>query len=253
MHLLYLDDSGSSGNTDEKYIVLGGISLYETQAFHITKAIDEIAKSIDPKNPIEFHASEILARRSAPWNKMTREDVRGIVKSLLRIITNSADSTYAFACAIHKASFSNVDPLKLAFEDISKRFDLYLKRVNTEGSNQRGLLILDESSHETTLQNLAIDFRNVGTQWGTVKYLADIPLFVDSKASRLVQLADHVAYAVFKRYNHGDSQYFDIIASKFYSNDNIIHGLAHKHPNMNMQCMCIACYSRRLSNSHSEE
>lgn len=250
MHLLYLDDSGSSGNADEKYIVLGGISLYETQVYHITKAMDDIAKSIDPSKPnIEFHASEILARRTAPWNKMTKEDVRGVVKSILKILAGSADSTYAFACAIHKLSFPSVDPLKLAFEDISQRFDLYLRKTNTEGNNQRGLLILDESSHETSLQQLSIDFRTVGTKWGAIKFLADVPLFVDSKASRIVQLADHIAYAVFKRYNSGDSQYFDIIASKFYSSENIVHGLAHKHPKMSHICMCIACMSRRFSSS----
>jgi hypothetical protein len=252
MHLLYLDDSGSSGNVAEHYIVLGGISIYETQAYHITKAMDDIAKTIDPSNPnIEFHASEMLSRRSEPWKGMTHEEVRGIVKSILRLLTNSADTTYAFACAIHKASHPNVDSLKLAFEDISKRFDLYLRKMNAEGNTQRGLLILDESSHETSLQKLSIDFRNIGTQWGAIKFLADIPLFVDSKASRLVQLADHIAYSVFKRYNMGDSQYFDIIASKFYSSDNVIHGLAHKHPNMSTTCMCIACLSRRYASSNA--
>lgn len=35
MHLLYLDDSGSVPNTQEKYFILGGVSIFEAQAHHI--------------------------------------------------------------------------------------------------------------------------------------------------------------------------------------------------------------------------
>jgi hypothetical protein len=82
-------------------------------------------------------------------------------------------------------------------------------------SDHRGLIILDKSTSETTLQNLAVNFREVGTRWGELKNLAEVPLFVDSKATRLVQLADHVAYAVFRRYEAKDANYFDPILSRF--------------------------------------
>jgi len=85
----------------------------------------------------------------------------------------------------------------------------------------------------------------VGTQWGVLRNLADTPLFVDSRASRLVQIADHVAYSVFRRYNTGDAQYFDIIASRFDEADGVIHGLVHKHSER-YSCTCPACLSRRL-------
>ena len=45
-------------------------------------------------------------------------------------------------------------------------------------------------------------------------------------------------------FHSGDTQYLDRIASKFDSEDGIVHGLAHKEPN-NLNCMCIACLSRR--------
>ena len=57
-----------------------------------------------------------------------------------------------------------------------------------------------------------------------MKNIADTPFFVDSRASRLVQIADHVAYSVFRRYNWGDAQYLDIIASRFDEADGVIHG-----------------------------
>jgi uncharacterized protein DUF3800 len=247
MHLLYLDDSGSIQNANEEYIILGGISVFEIQAYHLAQELERLAETIDPANPlgVEFHASEIFARRIHPWDKLSKEEAKGVIKAVLKIIANSSDSTNAFCCAIHKSSFvTTTDHLSYAFEDLCKRFDMYLGNMNFDGERQRGLLILDESSHETVLQNLAINFRKIGTQWGGIKNLADIPFFVNSKASRIIQLADHLAYAAFRRYNGGDTSYFDIIAHKFYTNDGVIHGLAHKQKKT-YNCMCPACMSRR--------
>ena len=58
---------------------------------------------------------------------------------------------------------------------------------------QRGLIIMDESKHELALQSLARQFRIGGARWGHFRNLAEVPLFVDSKASPLIQLADLVA------------------------------------------------------------
>ena len=136
--------------------------------------------------------------------------------------------------------------MELAFEDLCSRFDRYLGRLRGEGERQRGLVILDESAHETTLQRMAREFRTLGTRWGVIRNLADTPLFVDSRASRVVQLADHVAYAVFRRYNSHDAQYFDVMAPKFDSSEGVVHGLSHKQM-VDPNCMCIACVSRRGS------
>lgn len=247
MHLLYLDDAGSLNNSDEDYIVLGGVSVFEAQSYHISQELEKLAESIDPQNPlgVEFHASEIFSRRNPPWDKLSKEEAQGIIKSVLKIFADSFDSSQAFCCAIHKKSFQvSTDHLSYAFEDLCKRFDMYLSNLNNKGDRQRGLLILDESSHETVLQTLAINFRKIGTQWGGIKNLADIPFFVNSKASRMIQLADHVAYATFRRYNAKDTNYFDIIAHKFYTNGGVLHGLAHKQKVTHI-CMCPACMSRR--------
>ena len=246
MHLLYLDDSGSANNRREDYLVLGGVSVFEAQANWITRELDSLAETIYPEDPhsVEFHASEIFGRRKTPWRGMTPEEAQGVIKAVLDVLRKSYDSARAFACAIHKNSYPDRDLMALAFEDLCSRFDRYLSRLRGTGDRQRGLLILDESAHKTTLQQMARNFRTLGTQWGVVRNLADTPLFIDSRASRVVQLADHVAYAVFRRYNARDTRYFDVIASKFDSEDGIIHGLSHKQMN-DPHCMCIACMSRR--------
>ena len=247
MHLLYLDDAGSAGNPSEQYLVLGGVSVFEAQSYWITQQLDTLAENISPNDPhsVEFHASEIFSRRSQPWKSLTQEEARGIIKSVLSVLADAYASARAFACVVHKASYPNQDPMEIAFEDLCSRFDQYLQRLRNSGDAQRGLVILDKSAHETTLQQMSVEFRTLGTSWGVIKHLADTPLFVDSRASRVIQLADHVAYAVFRRYQAGDTQYLDRIASKFDSEDGIVHGLAHKESG-NPDCMCIACLSRRF-------
>ncbi len=246
MHLLYLDDSGSVGNDAEQYLVLGGVSMFEAQSSWVTQELDRLAQNIDPGNPhgVEFHASATFSRRSQPWKGLSQDEARGTIKSVLDVLANAYDTARAFACVVHKPSFPNQDPMEVAFEDLCSRFNRYLQRLRANGERQWGLVILDKSAHETTLQQMSVEFRTLGTRWGVIRNLSDTPLFVDSRASRVIQLADHVAYAVFRRYQSGDTQYFDRIAAKFDAEDGIVHGLAHKEIG-NPNCMCIACFSRR--------
>jgi hypothetical protein len=136
--------------------------------------------------------------------------------------------------------------MALAFEDICQRFETFLSKKRQGGNQQRGMLVLDNTTHETSLRNLSREFRKTGTRRGNIRNIADTPFFVDSKASRLVQIADHVAYAGFRRYNAGDAQYMDIVAHRFNEENGVIHGLCHKRNNERL-CTCPACLNRRLS------
>src|SRR5579884_1736933 len=247
MYLLYLDDAGSPANSDEQYFVLGGICVYEAQVEWFSRELDKLATPYNT-NPedVEFHASTVFSRREAPWKGLSVNEARGLLKSILRVAASSYDTARLFACAIHKKSFPAADPVALAFEDLCQRFDYFLNRRRQQGDQQRGMIILDKTTRETSLQQLSREFRKVGTRWGSLKNIADTPFFVDSRASRLIQLADHIAYAVFRRYNTGDAQYMDIIASRFDESDGVYHGLSHKLSDRS-SCTCHACLSRRLA------
>src|SRR3989339_1804856 len=178
MYLLYLDDSGSAANVNEDYLVLGGVAVYEAQAHWFTQELDKLAETVDAANPhrVEFHASEIFSRRAEPWKHMTRIEAQGVILGVLDVLRRSYQSATAFACAIHKPSYPNRDPVELAFEDLCSRFDRYLQRLRAAGDRQRGILTLDESAHETTLQRMAREFRTLGTRWGIIRNMAETPL-----------------------------------------------------------------------------
>ncbi len=242
MHLLYLDDSGSTENPNEQYLVLGGICVHERQVQYFTQELDKIADRLIPGKPetVEFHASVIFSGRELPWKSMKEKgERRDVIKEVLAVLPNSSDGARAFATVVHKASFPGRHAMEMAFEDVCSRFDKFLRRVDS-----KGLIILDESAHATRLQELAHQFRKLGTQWKVIRNVIEAPLFVTSRAFRCVQLADHIAYAVFRRYEAKDATYFDVFANCFDRDRKVVHGLSHLEKNI-AECMCVACMSRR--------
>lgn len=102
---------------------------------------------------------------------------------------------------------------------------------------------MDESKHEQPLQGLARRYRVLGGRWGHFRNLAEVPLFVDSRASRLVQIADLVAYATWRKYQFQDGRFFEQLVPLFDAQGGVIHGLFHYRP-ATPDCYCVACFSR---------
>jgi hypothetical protein len=248
MHILYIDDSGSASNPNEAYFVLGGVSVFERGIYHLIKAADDCVKGfgLDAPDDVELHATDIYGGRGQPWRtfreRSERERFLRCVGSVL--IANNRAVTL-FAVAVNKAAVSPEDCVELAFEEISNRFNLFLQRNNNRnGEQQRGLIVMDESRHKEPLQSLARTFRVSGSRWGKFRNLAEVPLFVDSKSTRIVQLADYVAWATFRRYQFEDGRFFDPILPRFDNDGGVIHGLYHARGSRTERCYCPACMSR---------
>jgi len=255
LYLLYLDDSGSIENPREEYFVFGGVCVPERSIKWLTDQMDSFAAEIDPDNPssVEFHASEIFGGRKYPWNKYKNKSERiGIIKKVLRILDDANEDTKAFAAAVHKQSFQQHDLLRMLFEDMCSRFDIYLNRVYQDQKfcyrnkkySHKGMIIFDKNAYEKNLENLAFEFRQDGTKWRDLRNIREVPFFVDSKSSRIIQLSDHIAYAVFRMYNADDLTYFRCIENHFDMDQGIMHGLCHRQT-INQNCFCPACLTRR--------
>lgn len=247
MYFLYLDDSGSPGNLDEDYFVLGGLAIHEDNVRWLTHQIDLLAVSIDSINPggLEFHAAECFRGVEIPWKGMRRDQRIETIKNVLCCIEKDRSPIYVYGCAVHKTSFPHEDPVVKAFEDISSRFSYFVDHHPVKDQQQKGIIIIDKSSYELGLQSLVKDFRLSGNRWGRqLRNICEVPLFIDSKASRLIQLADHIAYAIFRRYNNGDLNYFNCIEDKFEEYDGKIQSLTHWH-HLKKSCTCPSCMSRK--------
>lgn len=241
MHLLYLDDSGSVKNASDAYLVLAGISASERRPYYLCQELDRIAEKVWPNSPetIEFRGVDMISGRKH-WrgiDKIVREQT---LKDALTIIAVRRGDVRVWGAAIHKGAISPEDPVEYAFEQLCNRFDRMLLRMHRQGQSQRGLIILDKTTYETTLQGLTKEFRLGGHRWGRIVNMAEVPLFVDSKATRMVQFADMIAFSIRRRYERGDATYFDLIKNAFDAEGGVTHGLVHYKPK-NENCDCPVC------------
>jgi hypothetical protein len=246
MHVLYMDDSGTVGNPNDRFFVLGGVSVFERGIYHLIKATDECVASFNLGDDVELHASHMYAGRDGVWRTVKDRASREVmIQKALGLLVPHQPSIRLFAVAIDKAAVSPRDPVELAFEEMCNRFNLFLQRSdNRNNDNQRGLLVMDEHKDERPLQSLARNFRINGGRWGHFRHLAEVPFFVDSKASRIVQLADLVAWSTRRKYEQQDGRFFDQLIPRFDADGGVIHGLFHMRGNTNVTCYCPACQSR---------
>ena len=248
MFLLYLDDSGSTKTTAEQYLVLGGVCVPEHQVNDLTHAMERLALKYDAADPdsVEFHASAIFTGKQKPWDSLKRQDERrGVLTEVLGVL-NAADApACALGCAVHKASFTGKDPMEMAFTELCGWFDGFLKaRHQRTGFDEKGIIFLDESTYETSLRQIARDFRRSGLTTDNGRYIVDGPHFVKSNMTRCVQIADHVAYAVFRYFNARDSNYLNVVLNRFQSDGRVMEGLRHLRSDK-AACICPACLTVR--------
>lgn len=244
MHLLYLDDSGSVTNAADRHIVLAGLSIFEQSGYGLSQKLDRLAERLWPDNPanLEFHGTEIFSGKKQ-WRGIGRQQRHDAYKEALSYLVESRD-TRLFCVAIHRRSVAEgEDPMELAFEHLISRFDRMLGRFFKANNTQRGLIVLDETTYETSLQALAIQFRTRGHKWGQLYNIAEVPLFVNSKATRLIQYADLVAHSARRYFEEGDATFFNVIKHSFDSQGGQILGLIHRVPN-GEQCGCHSCMHR---------
>jgi hypothetical protein len=247
MYLLYVDESGEPNNVSDKHFVLGGVAVFERQIYHLNEALNELQQQYFPTigDQIEFHASDMYRRNKEPWHSLPRAKCDEITQSVYRVIRDSnQQGVNLFSVVIDRGFQSVSDLVGRSFEELCNRFDLYLTRLHKEQNEQRGIMILDDSRYEERLKQLLAIYRTTGTRYGTVYNLPETPVFTDSKTTRMLQLADFCSWAVFRRYEHGDTRYLDTIINRFDNSDGIIHGLVHL--TTNRTCTCTYCLTKKL-------
>ena len=229
MHLLYLDESGSVADASQRYFVLAGVSVFERRTHWVEQALDGIAARFSPNSPssVELHGSPMRGGRGE-WRSHPVADRIDAIKEALKsgVADFHPNGVRLFGAVIKKDSLSGGDPVEHAFEQLSSRFDSFLKRLyNKYNQPERGLIIFDKASTESRIQTLARDFKHSGHSWGKSKNYAEVPVFLDSRASRLIQLADLVSFALYRFHEHSDNQFYDVIKHCFDSEGGVEHGL----------------------------
>jgi hypothetical protein len=229
MHLLYLDDSGAVGDAQQRYFVLAGVSVFERQTHWIEQTLNGIARHFDESDPysVELHGSPMRSGKGI-WRRHSQNIRLHTIQNALKecVADQFSKGVRLFGAVIKKSASTNKDPVELAFEQLTSRFDRFLTRCHQKHPNtQWGLILLDKSSTENRIQTLAREFKYEGHSWGRTHNYAEVPVFLDSKASRLIQLADLVAFALFRFHEHNDDTFYDVIKHCFDAEGGVEHGL----------------------------
>ncbi len=227
MHLLYVDESGLATDSKQRHFVLAGVSVFERAPHWIEAELDAIAARFNSSEPksVELHGSP-MRTGAKRWRRVPLADREQAIKDALHVVV--AKNCRLFGAVLEKSRFSGQDVTQVAFEQISSRFDQYLGRLHKLGDTQRGLILFDKCSVEKPIQTMAREFKTIGHTFGRLRNLAEVPVFVDSEASRLIQLADLVAYALFRHHEFNDSTFYDVIRNSFDSDGGVVHGLYYR-------------------------
>jgi hypothetical protein len=248
LYVLYLDESGNPDNPADRHFVLGGAAVFEQTTFFLTKEFDNLQRKYWPSSqPIEFHASPIRSGKGF-WRNVLASTREAVLDDLGVILKQSnKPGVVLFAAVVEKdAQNYGEDAVKCATEQVIKRFDTFLTRCYQEHNNpQRGLLVFAESHYQKRAKVWVHGFRSLGTQWGVLNNLADMPYFAAARENRLLQAADYIAHAVFSLYEKRDDSLMKHIISRFDQKGGVIHGLVHISPTRGMPCDCPAHVSRR--------
>lgn len=259
MYLLYLDESGNERGADDRYFLLAGLAVHESYAAALSSALDALQEEHFPGHPpIVFHATDMRAGKNF-WRRVKPEKRDEVLAGVGKIIADTPTSSVAlFGAVIEKTNELHSDPaVKRATAECCGRFDVFLKRrsaafepesAGAARRDEHGLMLFAEGRFDQRARVWVSDFRRIGTEAGVIERLSDIPFFVPMKESRLLQLADYVAHALFLLYERHDPSLARAIVARMDTEDGILHGLKHVRRTTpgGADCGCPACHSRQV-------
>lgn len=115
-----------------------------------------------------------------------------------------------------------------AFEGLCTMFNIFLQHLQARQRKvQRGIIVFDEArpSLSRQIRTLLAKFQAGGGRWTSMANLIETVFFFDSRTSRVMQLADFTAFALYRRYESEDAAYMNMIHHRFDHDRSRIHGL----------------------------
>lgn len=274
MYLLFVDESGT--HPGHHPFVLGGVAIHEDDATRLQKSVDALVVKhlgrIPPNlDEYELHASEMRNAKKPKVDTGQKVSIWANVPRTTRlaILAEAYDELCSFqplnpdlplvlfSVAVERSFHPDWSPFereRWAYEVLLGKFDVMLKTLrNHKRLPNRGLVIHDRRVvAERDIQSWVAQWRETAERIGQLQNLADVPLFGDSRATRLLQMADLVSYAVFRNYNTQAPSVdeFNKIWPAFHTEGTTTHGCVHFTPSYGQgSCQCAPCKQRLLAES----
>jgi Protein of unknown function (DUF3800) len=191
--------------------------VFERSTHWLESAIEPVAARFNAanSNAMEFHGSVMFGGKEE-WKGVHPSDRVQAVVDVLALLSNRQLKLQVFASVIEKSTMPLDQILERSFENVARQFDQFLADMWLRRQDaQRGLVVCDKTAYEHKIQALSSLFKHHGHSLGRLRNFAEVPLFLDSKASRLIQLADLIAYWIFRYYQSKDDRGYRLIEPYF--------------------------------------
>lgn len=267
MYLLFVDESGTHGASPA--FVLGGLAVHESDASKLQARLENLvglAVPLGRGDEFELHASEMrnakkpAGGKASPWVEVSRQKRLKVLGDAYAELVNFEPSDSRLPLLLFsvvldsrfQSGKSQSERERFAYEVLLNKFDVMLKRFSSiPGLKNHGLVIHDRRVVERDVQAWTAGWRTAAGAIGRLRNFADVPLFSDSRASRLIQAADLVSYAVFRRYSSvapNSASSFNQLWPLFDVVDGVVHGCVHYTPDFGQgSCDCEPCKMRLRS------
>jgi hypothetical protein len=244
LYLLYADESGDLTDPATNVFVVGAIAVHEDAVRPLAGEINGtmnqfLGRKVADK--VELHGSPMRAG-AGEWRNIPEKKRHGLYHALLRKL-----ETWE-----HKDTRSRIEPFvvimdrdhsqsptETTYGELLYAFDRVLRDHRKTGDPHNGVLIADESRYERTLQawvELARASKSRPSQdYRRLYALAETPFFVNSRLTRLMQLADLVAHAFYRAYNASEWYWAESALPALEEPNRLAHFTGEK------ACDCPAC------------
>jgi hypothetical protein len=211
MHILYLDESGSTGanlDDDEQPVFAMAGLIVSDEKWRLTgSAIQTVVTAAFagqvPEN-FELHASELLSPEGeGPFADWDREKRLAFARALLELV--SSRSHQVLLQVYDKAKLASVarpqsnqvfewsDPWELAFSMVLTCFEEFLRGSST-GRTSSGMVIIDHQDTYLDYVRAHCGDRHSARGWRNVKKVVEIGYSAVSHANPMIQLTDLIAF-----------------------------------------------------------
>jgi hypothetical protein len=246
MYLLYADESGDLRDPRISHFVVGGIAVHEDAVRPLAGATNGRINSFVGSRlgkQLEIHGGP-MRTGGALWERVPENKRHGLSRSLMRLIRDwehegSRSAVQPFVVALDR-DFTAAST-ELAYGELLYLLDQFLRTGRRRGEPHNGILVADRSRYQRTIEawvELARSRARLPRQDSRRLYaLAEAPFFIDSRSTRLMQLADLLAYSVFRGFSAGDWNWANEIIPA------LIAGEPGRfmHFTRDADCQCAAC------------
>lgn len=216
MYLCYVDESGDPGPKGSSHLVLTGAAIFEGKWRSLRQDLERVVLGYWPQGsrPTEIHLAELRSGKNA-FRSLTRDQRTQLESDLCTLATELlATELRVFTVIADKATWFTKNQGKRGddlyvemFEQLSSRFDMFLRRRHAEGSPSKGIIIADPHKDQLSraLRSQYAAAQLHGNRWSSIYNLIETIFFLDSHESPGLQMSDLFSYAVWRLVTAGDA------------------------------------------------